>query len=169
VVGALLSSVVGGGALVWVCDLVVAVLGARVLTKARSRVPVLVGGPQQQPSTPRGVSAVAIVTGLASGLLANSGGFLLAPLFATALGLPLRKALGTSLAAAAILAIPGTLVHAALGHIAWSVTIPFGLASVPLSAFGARLALRTDAGRLEVLYGAVLVALGGTMLLITIH
>jgi uncharacterized membrane protein YfcA len=107
---------------------------------------------------------VAVVVGLASGLLGNSGGFLLAPLFVTVLHVPLKKALGTSLAAAAGLAIPGTIVHAAMGHIDWNVTLLFGLASIPLSAAGARLALRTASSRLEVAYGVALVVLGAGLL-----
>ncbi|MHB8466067.1 MAG: sulfite exporter TauE/SafE family protein [Acidimicrobiales bacterium] len=214
VVGALLSAAIGGGALVWACDVVLAALGLRILAgrPARTtvgaalptaRAPVAVadarlerGDARLGPADARlgrgdarladgarlarlarrerayraaglgAERAVALIAGLASGLLANSGGFLLAPLFITVLGLPIRRALGTSLAAAAILAIPGTLVHAGLGHVAWSLTIPFGLASVPLSAVGARLALRTDAKHLEVLYGAGLALLGGALLLV---
>jgi len=112
------------------------------------------------------VAAVGIAVGLASGLLANSGGFLLAPLFVAVLGLPLKRALGTSLAASAFLAVPGTIVHVALGHVIWSVAIPFGLASVPLAATGARLALRTSTARLERVYGTVLLLLGTGLLLV---
>jgi uncharacterized membrane protein YfcA len=186
VIGALATHWIGGSALVLATDVIVALLGVRILThrKEQSRshiaVPVMVGAEEPEvasrpePTDPlRGsgasrptVAVVAVVVGLASGLLGNSGGFLLAPLFATVLHMPLKRALGTSLAAAALLAIPGTIVHAAMGHIDWNVTVVFGLASIPLSAFGARLALRTPAARLEVLYGAALVLLGGTFLLL---
>jgi uncharacterized membrane protein YfcA len=171
IVGALVSSAIGGSALVLICDLIVAALGVRILAhRAPAPAPALVpvGGPGPGEAEPRNQSvvAVAVIVGLASGLLANSGGFLLAPLFVTTLRLPFKKALGTSLAAAAALAVPGTIVHAALGHIDWSVAVPFGLASVPLSAFGAHLALRTDASRLETIYGAVLIVFGLGLLLI---
>ena len=69
--------------------------------------------------------------GFLAGLLANAGGFLLVPLYLAALKLPIKTALSCSLAVAAVLAIPGTLVHAALGHIDWTVTLVFGAASVP--------------------------------------
>jgi uncharacterized membrane protein YfcA len=179
-IGALATRWVGGSALVLVTDVIVALLGLRILAaREEQAVPILVGGERPQvggstapePCQASGANApatavVAVVVGLASGLLGNSGGFLLAPLFATVLGMPLKRALGTSLAAAALLAIPGTIVHAAMGHIDWSVALVFGLASIPLSAFGARLALRTPAARLEVLYGAALVLLGGSFLLL---
>jgi uncharacterized membrane protein YfcA len=105
--------------------------------------------------------AVAVATGFVAGLLANSGGFLLAPLFITVLGLRVRSALGTSLVVAACLAVPGTLVHLALGHLDWTVVAVFGLGSIPLSGLGARVALRVDAHRLERAYGVALVLLGG--------
>lgn len=115
------------------------------------------------PST-SGVVAVALVVGLVAGLLANSGGFLLAPLYLVALRLPVRPALGTSLAVSAALAVPGTVAHAALGHIDWGLVLAFGAASVPLSAVGARTALRVDPERLEVVFGAVLVVLATVLL-----
>ena len=51
---------------------------------------------------------VAAATGFAAGLLANSGGFLLAPLYVAVLRLPLKQAFACSLAVSAVLAIPGT-------------------------------------------------------------
>jgi hypothetical protein len=105
-----------------------------------------------------GRAGVAIGAGFAAGLLANAGGFLLAPLFVIVLHRPLKVAFGTSLAAAAMLAIPGTLVHALLGHIDWALAGLFAAASIPLASLGARTALRTSTERLERRYGAFLVA-----------
>ena len=113
----------------------------------------------------RTLAIVAVLVGLSAGLLANSGGFLLAPLMITVVKMPIRPALATSLAVSAVLAIPGTIVHAALGHIDWTLVGVFALTSVPLSMVGARVALRIDAHRLERFYGAVLVMLGATFLL----
>ena len=115
------------------------------------------------PST-ASVVAVALAVGLVAGLLANSGGFLLAPLYLVALRLPVRPALGTSLAVSAALAVPGTVAHAALGHVDWGLVLTFGAASVPLAAVGARTALRVDPERLEVVFGAVLVVLATVLL-----
>jgi uncharacterized membrane protein YfcA len=41
-----------------------------------------------------------------------------------------------------ILAAPGTVVHAALGHIDWAIVGVFAATSAPLSFVGARVALR---------------------------
>jgi uncharacterized membrane protein YfcA len=159
VVGALLTRWVPGSALVAATDVVIALLGLRLLLvpqDASSATDHL-----DAASRRRRTIAVAVATGFSAGLLANSGGFLLAPLFITVLGLRVRSALGTSLAVAAAMAVPGTVVHLALGHLDWTVVAAFGLGSIPLSGLGARVALSVDAQRLERAYGLALVLLGG--------
>lgn len=106
------------------------------------------------------LALVAAGVGLISGLLANSGGFLLAPSYARFLKQPLKKAFACSLAVSAVLALPGTIVHAWLGHISWAVTGLLALGSVPFSYLGARVAIRTHAPMLERWYGVALTALG---------
>jgi uncharacterized membrane protein YfcA len=162
VLGAGLTRWIPGGPLVLVTDVVVLACALRVLA-------VRPAGDADQPASGAEPAAVRIAivvgaVGLVSGLLGNSGGFLLAPLFAGVLGLPIHRALGTSLAVAACLAVPGTVVHAWLGHIDWSITLAFGLASVPAASAGARLALRTKARRLTLAYGAGMATLAGGLL-----
>jgi len=159
VAGALATRWIGAGPLIVATDLVVAVLGLRFLLR-----PVGAGRAVKPAPGRLALVGVAVAVGLISGLLANSGGFLLAPLFVAVLGLPLKRALATSLAAACLLAVPGTIVHAALGHVDWHIVAVFGLASVPLSAVGARLALRANEARLERTYGAVLATVGLALL-----
>jgi uncharacterized membrane protein YfcA len=164
VVGALLTRWVSGHELVLVTDAVIAVLGIRLLLhpqEAEASAADEMSADERQ----RRTIAVAVATGFVAGLLANSGGFLLAPLFITVLGLRVRSALGTSLAVAAAMAVPGSLVHLALGHLDWGVVAVFGLGSIPLSGLGARVALRVDAHRLERAYGLALVLLGGGFIL----
>jgi uncharacterized membrane protein YfcA len=159
VVGAVRTRWVPGSALVAVTDVVIALLGLRLLLVPQEATE---GADQMDAeSRRRRTIAVAVVTGFTAGLLANSGGFLLAPLFITVLGLRVRSALGTSLAVAAAMAVPGSLVHLALGHLDWTVVAVFALGSIPLSGLGARVALRVDAQRLERGYGLALVLLGG--------
>jgi hypothetical protein len=159
IVGALATGWIGGAPLIVVTDVVVAVLGLRFLLW-----PMRSDRTDAPPPRRLALALVGIAVGLISGLLANSGGFLLAPLFVALLRLPIKRALATSLAASCLLAIPGTVVHVALGHIDWRVAAWFGLASIPLSALGARLALRTDSARLERGYGAVLATIGLALL-----
>ncbi len=156
IAGSLLTRRVDADALVTATDVVLVLLGLRLLTR-RTDGPD--GGPAAPPTT-TALVATATVVGLISGLLANSGGFLLAPLFVTALHLPIRRALASSLAAASVLAVPGTLTHAYLGHIDWLLVVVLASTSVPLSFVGARVALRSEPRRLERAYGAALAVLG---------
>jgi uncharacterized membrane protein YfcA len=162
VIGAYATRWVGGDALVVATEVVVALLGLRCVLQpgspAERTVPV--------PGLRARLVATAVVTGLVSGLLANAGGFLLAPLYLAVLRLPIKQAFASSLAVAAVLAVPGTIVHAALGHVDWSVVAAFGAASIPLSYVGARVALRSHGRRLEQSYGAVLVIVGVALLVI---
>jgi uncharacterized membrane protein YfcA len=109
--------------------------------------------------------SIATFVGFVSGLLANAGGFLLAPSFARILGLPIKKAFACSLAVSIFLAIPGTVVHAYLGHIDWLVTLALATGSVPASFFGARVAIRSRSSSLERAYGIILIALGAFFLI----
>jgi uncharacterized protein len=103
---------------------------------------------------------IATGVGIISGLLANAGGFLFAPAYSRFLKQPIKKSFACSLAVSAVLALPGTIVHAYLGHISWAVTGLVALGSAPFSYLGARIAIRTRPSRLERLYGLVLTALG---------
>lgn len=104
--------------------------------------------------------SIAAFAGFVSGLLANAGGFLLAPSFARILGLPIKKAFACSLAVSIVLALPGTVVHAYLGHIDWLVTLVLAAGSVPASFLGARVAIKSKSSNLERAYGLILMALG---------
>ena len=57
-------------------------------------------------------------------------------------------------------AVPGTIVHAALGHLDLRIVAVFGLTSIPFALVGARVALRSDSVQLERLYGMVIASLG---------
>jgi uncharacterized membrane protein YfcA len=156
IAGAQATRWISGTVLVTITDVVVAGLGIRFLLRP--------GEPREIVRDPPGyrtrLAVVAAVAGLSAGLLANSGGFLLAPLYVAVLRLPLKPAFACSLAVAAVLAVPGTMVHWALGHIDWAVVAVFAITSVPLSYFGARVAVRSHPARLERGYGAALAVLG---------
>jgi uncharacterized membrane protein YfcA len=164
VIGAWCTQWVPGASLVLATDAIVLALGVRVLLGASTHTDTEDGSCATR--TPGVLAVVAIVAavGLASGLLGNGGGFLLAPLFMSALHMPLRRALGTSLMLAAALAVPGTIVHAALGHIDWTLTLAFGLAAVPLATVGARVALRMRERSLTLAFGAGLTLLAAGLL-----
>jgi uncharacterized membrane protein YfcA len=164
IAGAYATRWIDGTALVIATEVVIAGLGARFLLHPSA--------PHEHlavpPRAPRArVVAVALVTGTLSGLLANSGGFLLAPLYIVVLRLPIKVAFACSLVVAAALAIPGTVVHALLGHIDWTVVAAFGVTAIPMSYVGGRVAVRTHAPKLERIYGAGLLVIGLVTLAVT--
>jgi uncharacterized membrane protein YfcA len=61
------------------------------------------------------------------------------PLLLNWLGMPLRRALGTSLAAMLAMVIPGTIVHAVLGHVDWLLLSSLLIGSLPGIWIGAQL------------------------------
>jgi hypothetical protein len=72
----------------------------------------------------------------------------------------MKKAFACSLAVSAALAVPGTVVHAYLGHISWLVTCLVAMGSIPFSFLGAHLAIKTRTAKLERWYGLALTGLG---------
>jgi uncharacterized protein len=113
---------------------------------------------------PRGTTSgwsyalLGLFTGLVSGLLGVGGGIVFVPLVTTVLGMPLKRALGTSLVVIAAIAIPGTIVHAALGHIDWAIFAVLVIGVIPGARLGANLALGVKERTLRVLVGFFLFA-----------
>lgn len=160
VVGALATRWISGDALVTATEVVIMLIGIKLLARPSPTEVVRDDVPDRRAR----VIAVAAIVGLLAGLLANGGGFLLVPLYLAALRMPIKTALACSLAVSSALALPGTIVHAALGHIDWGVTLAFAAASIPLSSYGARVALRMRADRLERFFGGSLAVLGFVLL-----
>jgi uncharacterized membrane protein YfcA len=106
--------------------------------------------------TPLAYAATGLLAGLVSGLLGIGGGLVMVPVLAGVLGMPLKRALGTSLLAIVVLVIPGTIVHTALGHIDWAVFVVVTIGAVPGARAGARFALGTKERTLRLLVGSFL-------------
>jgi uncharacterized membrane protein YfcA len=169
VVGSYLTKFTGATPLLIMTGLVVLVFGVSFLVSPKgkeSSVDPTVSASARRPSYWRlRLVIIATTVGLISGLLANSGGFLLAPSYARILDQPIKKAFACSLAVSLFLALPGTIVHAYLGHIDWLVAASLALGSVPFSYLGAKVAIKTNASVLERWYGLALTALGTYFLL----
>jgi hypothetical protein len=102
--------------------------------------------------------AIGIAAGLISGLLGIGGGLIMVPAMAGLLGMPLRKALGTSLAAICGMVIPGTVVHALLGNIDWAIALFATIGAVPGARLGAAIALGTRERTLRILVGCFMLS-----------
>lgn len=163
VIGALVTKWVDGTMLVTITEVILIGIGLRIVLGRSDEA----SDPRDSdPSSTLRLALVGALTGFVGGLLANSGGFILAPLYLMVARLDIKTALAASLAVSSVLAVPGTIVHAALGHIDWAVTGVLAIASIPASRAGATLAIRTPSHRLERVYGAALVVLGIALLVI---
>ena len=157
VAGAFLSEVVGGPKLLVASGIVLVLVGQRVMRPIGEEMR-REGGIRRH-NRPLLVATAAGI-GLATGLLANGGGFLLVPMYLLLFGLNMRQATSTSLLVITILAIPNLAVHWSLGHIDWVVAGAFALGAVPASAASGRLAHRVSGPRLRRFFGWFLMVCG---------
>ena len=157
VVGALLSDLIGGRALLIASGLVLIVVGERVLRpidpSARAA-----GGVRRKNRLL--LVAASAGVGLFTGLLANGGGFLLVPMYLLVFGLTMRESAGTSLLVICIMAVPTLATHSALGHVDWAVAGAFALGAVPSSFAASRLARHVAGPRLRHAFGWFLIGSG---------
>jgi uncharacterized membrane protein YfcA len=63
------------------------------------------------------------------------------PAFVGWLRLPIKEAIGSSLACVGILAVPGMITHAALGNIDWAFALPLCVGVIPGAQVGAHLTI----------------------------
>jgi len=105
------------------------------------------------------LGGIGAVAGFASGLLGIGGGLVMVPLLAGWLGMPLKRALGTSLLAIVALVVPGTIVHAALGHIDVGIGVALAVGAIPGARVGATLALGAEERTLRVVVGGGLLVI----------
>jgi hypothetical protein len=100
------------------------------------------------------------VAGIVSGLLGVGGGIVMVPALTLWIGMPLKRALGTSLAIIAVLVVPGTAVHALLGNVDWAIFLALTLGVVPGARLGARIALGARERTLRLAVGTFLLLVG---------
>jgi uncharacterized protein len=105
------------------------------------------------------LGGIGAVAGFVSGLLGIGGGLVMVPLLAGWLGMPLKRALGTSLLVIVALVVPGTIVHSALGHIDWGICLALVVGGVPGARLGAALALGAKERTLRLAVGGGLLAI----------
>lgn len=158
VAGALCSDAVSGTVLLTLSALVLLALGLRL------SVPLAESDLESPRNCALTTAAVAAV-GFAAGLLANSGGFLLVPVFLLVAGLRMRAAAGTSMLVAAILTVPTLVTHAALGHVDWRIAALFAVGLVPGTLLGSRLSRRLPSAFTQRAFGGLLLLFAAWYLL----
>ncbi len=154
VLGALATRLIGGTALMALTGALLLFVALRMLRPER------LSKPSFPDATPRrtlllGTGALA---GFLGGLLAIGGGIIIVPALVLWGRMPLKQALATSLLCVAGLALPGTVTHALLGHIAVPLLLPFLAGSLPAAYLGAAVATRLPSTLLRQIYGGALAA-----------
>jgi len=159
VLGSLASHAVPGGGR-WLMVLTALLLGLTALRMVRSATAASAPSDTPDPLGPARPSllaagAVGGVAGLLSGLLGVGGGLILVPGLSEVMGIPLKKAIATSLACVGVFAVPSTITHAFLGDIDWRLAALLSVAVVPGARIGASLAIAASNRRLQLAVGCV--------------
>jgi uncharacterized protein len=154
IAGAALTDVVDAHLLLVITSILIGWTGVEVIRGRRPRVPWKLG------RTPGWkYAAIGLAAGFVSGLLGIGGGVILVPALTALIGMPLKRALGTSLATISALVVPGTIVHAALGHIDWSIFLVLTVGVIPGAWVGATIALGARERTLRLAVGTFLVVI----------
>lgn len=154
IVGALLTKIIKADILLLATAILLAWQSASILRGARPENP---SRPKpHRAATPGAFAAIGLLAGAVSGLLGIGGGLIMVPLMVSWLDIPLKRALGTSLAAMLAMVIPGTIVHAALGHVDWLLALVLSVGAVPGARIGANLALGSRERTLRIAVGSFL-------------
>jgi len=99
---------------------------------------------------------IGVMAGSLSGFLGVGGGIVMVPAFTNWVGLPLKRAIATSLVCVGLVSIPGTITHQLLGDIDWLFALPLMVAAIPGARVGAHLAIRASDRTLRITVGSVL-------------
>ncbi|MDR3052391.1 MAG: sulfite exporter TauE/SafE family protein [Coriobacteriales bacterium] len=123
--------------------------------------------PHQMRARPRLLFSLCLglIAGLIAGLAGVGGGFMIVPMGIAYLGFSLKEASGTSLVAIALIAIPGIVSHALLGHIWFLYGIALIVGTIPGAWAGAHLIAKLPERPMRLAFGVLLV-LSGVLLII---
>jgi hypothetical protein len=105
-----------------------------------------------------GLVSLGAGAGFLSGLLGIGGGFLMVPVFIRLFGVPIKTALGTSLAVISVTAVPNLVAQQLVGNIDWGVALRLAIGVIPGAWIGARVAIRTPQRFLRTIVAAALMA-----------
>jgi len=120
--------------------------GPRILAVDDSRPADDIGRSRRERQQYFGIGALA---GGLSGLLGVGGGIVMVPAFNQWMKMTLKQAIATSLVCVGLFAIPGTITHAALGHIDWRFAFFLTLGVIPGARIGSRLTVQSNDLRLR--------------------
>ena len=106
------------------------------------------------------LGGLGIVTGLYSGFLGLGGGFVIVPALVRVFAFPVKRAVGTSLVAVTLLAIPGTIAHYLLGNVDVGIALALSVGVVPGALLGAHVTAVAKEKTVRVAFAAMLLVVG---------
>jgi uncharacterized membrane protein YfcA len=106
------------------------------------------------------VGLAGVIGGFLAGLLAVGGGVIYVPAILRIFKRPMKVALATSLIVVTAVSIPGTIKHAMLGHIDWTIAGMISIGVIPAAFFGAKAALKLRNQTLERIFGTLTIIFG---------
>ena len=107
------------------------------------------------------VVVVGVLVGFLTGFLGVGGGFVIVPALVLVLGLPMQRAVGTSLVVVAINSATALAARAGAAPFDWAVIVPFAVAAMAATVLGRRMADRLPGARLRTGFAALIVAVAG--------
>ncbi len=108
---------------------------------------------------------VAGLAGFVSGLLGIGGGMFLVPLMVLMLGVPIEIAIGSSSLMVGLTAAAGFSGHLIAGHWDWRTSLFLAVVVFLGARLGAHLSIHIDKQRIQGIFGGMLLALAGLMLI----
>ena len=93
------------------------------------------------------------------------GGIVMVPAMTILLGMPIKTAMGTSLAVIVPTALAGTLKYSTAHHVQWSLFVPMALLAIPGGYLGAWLTTQVPADLLKRAFGGLMILVGVRLLM----
>ncbi len=162
VLGAWLTSLTGGDLVLYVTAALIVWMAIDMLHLAVRPAPAAHSAANAQGRRESWVwlAGIGVVTGLYSGFLGVGGGFVVVPALVRFLGFDAKRAVGTSLIAVLLLAVPGTVTHYLLGHIDVPIALGLSLGVIPGAMIGARVTAAIKERTLRIAFAAMLLGVG---------
>ena len=105
-------------------------------------------------------ASIGLVSGIASGLFGVGGGIVMVPAMMLLMGLPIKTAVGTSLAVIIPTAAMGVFKHCQQENVNWQVALALAPTAIAGGYLGAWLTTLVSSGGLKRAFGGFLVLVG---------
>lgn len=161
VAGARLAAVVAGETQLLILGVVMLMAGGLMITDNRRE-------PAGLPTDRSGARLVVLTVsgmgvGVLTGLVGVGGGFLIVPALTLLAGVPIKRAIGTSLVVISLSTVTGLAGHTDQADVDWLIVAGFGSLAVVGAVVGTRVARRASPAALRRAFGALVLAVGALL------